>query len=114
MGRGGAQGADHSLEYIERVKTLPAIALIISGCATQPLTEAERFEREMYEADIFEKWQTCRTVYKRAGATWFSTFHLDERALKRGHRPRVHQMRSDIWNNFDCRFILKKAGYDDI
>ena len=86
------------------------LLLLLTGCSVQPLTEAERFEREYKLEQTFREWKACREVYSRAGVVWVSSFQWDERRERAGRRPLSLDMRYDMARHH-CSRVLREVGY---
>jgi hypothetical protein len=83
--------------------------LLLSSCATQPMTEDERMALEYKHEQTFEAWNLCRDVYKQNGTTWYSEWHMTSHHLKGKVRPRIWDMRSDLGIN-NCHYIFRRIG----
>lgn len=80
--------------------------LILSGCAGEPLTEDELFERDYKRAMDLENWAACEKAYNDQGRP---TWHMDHR---HGERDRIRQwmIKKDLIDN-NCRAILGKERW---
>lgn len=84
--------------------------LLLCGCAAQPMTESELLEREYRLTETHQEWLTCKAIYSKSNATWFSTWTSGPRHENGRIRPRYMDMRMDLGHN-GCDSILKRVGY---
>ena len=85
------------------------IALVlIFGCASEPLTEEEEFERDYKRGMEVENWVRCEQIYANAGKP---TMHMDHIHTKHS-RIRRWMIHRDLFTNH-CRYLLGREGWSD-
>ena len=71
--------------------------IVLAGCASQPLTEVEEYNRQI---DL-QNWALCEAVYEKVG---HYTYHIGHSHVSGRTRP--DWVKDDLITNH-CRMILK-------
>lgn len=80
--------------------------ILLTGCASAPLTDDEQFAREYKLAMAIENWAACERIYANAGKP---TIHMDHMHTR--HLPDQRWMLARDLSMNHCRFLLGVEGW---